>query len=451
MQALDVEPLANLALKTKLHKDHILASNEHIQRATSSYLSANAVVSPEPGTAEAKVHSRLLSSKVLASEISSAVDYLRKVLEPLSKKEAEGDPDKAVAYDAADSDDDTEENVVSIVPNPRKPAKVIAKSPTEAGEEEEGESGIEGVAEDDHDSWESGSVDSRGAADAGWESGTVDDSDAEEAEDDVEIGSEDNSSSSPRPAKKKMVKVMPKESTFLPSLAVGFTRGDSDTDWSDSEAKVADSTEKKNRRGQRARRAYVDNLCGRLCRSCSLSFLSVSGKRSSVRVQIMSRNNKKSWDQEAAQDLSTGRTLPNPLVGRVLGVQRKSHRVERGSLLRCDLRIIVAIPTRFPLENLDLLAARLPRIGEAYLGRLRTQQRYRRRTVHCTLHGKRSEGKKRNNTQAFCPLLGRRLNSRPECAPTYALPELKADMPSCHAIDEIRFNIVRLGCRKGCF
>ena len=44
------------------------------------------------------------------------------------------------------------------------------------------------------------------------------------------------------------------ESTFLPSLAVGFTRGDSDSDWSDGEANVADGV-RKNRRGQRARRA----------------------------------------------------------------------------------------------------------------------------------------------------------------------------------------------------
>lgn len=46
------------------------------------------------------------------------------------------------------------------------------------------------------------------------------------------------------------------ESTFLPSLSVGFVDG-SDSDWSDAEADAADAHVKKNRRGQRARKAYV--------------------------------------------------------------------------------------------------------------------------------------------------------------------------------------------------
>lgn len=44
------------------------------------------------------------------------------------------------------------------------------------------------------------------------------------------------------------------ESAFLPTLSNGFIPGGSDTDWSDSEAKAADGV-RKNRRGQRARRA----------------------------------------------------------------------------------------------------------------------------------------------------------------------------------------------------
>jgi len=53
------------------------------------------------------------------------------------------------------------------------------------------------------------------------------------------------------------------ESTFLPSLSVGFTRGDSDvSDWSDAEANAADSA-RKNRRGQRARRAIWEKKYGK--------------------------------------------------------------------------------------------------------------------------------------------------------------------------------------------
>ena len=44
------------------------------------------------------------------------------------------------------------------------------------------------------------------------------------------------------------------ESAFLPTLSNGFIPGGSDTDWSDREARVADGV-RKNRRGQRARRA----------------------------------------------------------------------------------------------------------------------------------------------------------------------------------------------------
>ena len=44
------------------------------------------------------------------------------------------------------------------------------------------------------------------------------------------------------------------ESVFLPTLSNGFIPGGSDTDWSDGEARVADGV-RKNRRGQRARRA----------------------------------------------------------------------------------------------------------------------------------------------------------------------------------------------------
>jgi hypothetical protein len=43
-------------------------------------------------------------------------------------------------------------------------------------------------------------------------------------------------------------------SVFLPTLSNGFIPGGSDTDWSDREAGVADGV-RKNRRGQRARRA----------------------------------------------------------------------------------------------------------------------------------------------------------------------------------------------------
>lgn len=82
--------------------------------------------------------------------------------------------------------------------------------------------------------------------DAGWESGTVN-----EEEDD-----EDKAS----PAAASTRTKAPSSSTFLPSLAVGYVRG-SDESFSDSEAQVADGT-RKNRRGQRARRAIWEKKYG---------------------------------------------------------------------------------------------------------------------------------------------------------------------------------------------
>jgi len=105
------------------------------------------------------------------------------------------------------------------------------------------------------DDWESGSVRS-GANVVGHEdSSSTDNSGTEEEEEDSD---EDNEKPPPRPTRKESALPQAKskalaESTFLPSLSVGFIRGDSDSEWSDSEAKTADI--RKNRRGQRARRA----------------------------------------------------------------------------------------------------------------------------------------------------------------------------------------------------
>ena len=109
--------------------------------------------------------------------------------------------------------------------------------------------------------------------DGGWESGSIDSS-AQESEDERTSEGDDNqesdsgddevppakkmkTSSAHPPAKSTTTKPETKTpgaaaSTFLPSLSVGFTRGDSD-----SEPEDIDSAPKKNRRGQRARRAYV--------------------------------------------------------------------------------------------------------------------------------------------------------------------------------------------------
>jgi hypothetical protein len=135
------------------------------------------------------------------------------------------------------------------------------------------ESDDEDGTDDDHAHFEEEPIDD------GWESGTVKDSSDEGTDDEGDDSAEEPgrsglasnsaadssgnvgpaSAKSTAPAKKKAraEPARPGESLFLPSLSVGFTRGDSDSEWSDSEAKLADGDQRKNRRGQRARRAYV--------------------------------------------------------------------------------------------------------------------------------------------------------------------------------------------------
>lgn len=129
--------------------------------------------------------------------------------------------------------------------------------------------------ESDASSRASAAGDEEEVDDAGWESGSIRDgpgaqSESEESEDEqdedsVDEGNNKRSTSSKQDSKLsstiKGTKAKPTqtkkvgESTFLPSLAVGFTRGDSDaSDFSDDDD-VGDVAPKKNRRGQRARQA----------------------------------------------------------------------------------------------------------------------------------------------------------------------------------------------------
>lgn len=262
-QSLDVEPLAKRALKTKLLKDHLLSANEHIQRATVSYLSDNAPVTPDLDPSVAKVQSRLLSSKVVAAQVANSVEYLRKfIITPANETDS---PSVLAGPDDEESGDD-EDDAEAEISSPHRLAKTSATSrvpiPVEKrnsdSEDEEDETRnnalVNGIEDDA--GWESGSVADNAVAAAGWESGTVDGSDGEGRENsldesDADLGQDSDGQHLPV---KKPLKAAVAKSAFLPSLAVGFTRGDSDSEFSDSEAKLADGS-RKNRRGQRARRA----------------------------------------------------------------------------------------------------------------------------------------------------------------------------------------------------
>ncbi len=182
-------------------------------------------------TSAARVHSRLLSSKILSTEISSLCDDLRQLLGHETKKsrveavkgggpKAYGVPKSSVSHERtllASSGGAESENAVNNVDGTSQVSEITQDD-----------------AHSDADSWESGSI---------------------STDEDNEKGKKPASGKNPLKPLKGTFEQSNTTSTFLPSLSVGFVRGSDESDWSDSEAKIADSETKKNRRGQRARRA----------------------------------------------------------------------------------------------------------------------------------------------------------------------------------------------------
>ncbi|KAI0712177.1 Bud-site selection protein [Earliella scabrosa] len=267
LKNVDHEPFANTALRTKILKDKLLAHDDDVQAAVAEKLSANLVAPQEPGSSAAKVHGRLLSSKTLAEAVHAVVDALREILDPSLAKTTAKTQAKVVAGKEEDEDEDDSEEEEEGETRPAKAKKARVAHEEDGDEDSGGES--EGDADDA--GWESGTVDD--GDDGGWESGTVDGGDLEVAsssEDDGGSSDPDEdedepgeASSNQRPETNVRTKKTAGESTFLPSLSVGFTRGDSDaSDLSDREGAAADAP-RKNRRGQRARRAIWEKKFGK--------------------------------------------------------------------------------------------------------------------------------------------------------------------------------------------
>ncbi|KIK96473.1 hypothetical protein PAXRUDRAFT_825905 [Paxillus rubicundulus Ve08.2h10] len=248
---INCDQVANSALMTKLRKDKALSADPSIQSVISTKLASNLLVLGTTGSATAKVQNRILSSKALASEVMSVVSALRNLVHPHTILEELNDR----PYE------NSEER--NVVPNTDSDEETCG----EAGDKED-EDAEQAVV--DESGWESGTVGSGEASAAGdWELGSVDDycsNSWEEDSDDVVINPdacEDEDFPSNRPKRRKPQPVAPtSQSEFLPSLSVGFARGNSDSEFSDGEGKLADGV-KKNRRGQRARRAIWEKKFGK--------------------------------------------------------------------------------------------------------------------------------------------------------------------------------------------
>ncbi|KAF8955288.1 Bud-site selection protein [Flammula alnicola] len=265
------DAIGNSALKSKVLKDHTLRENEDIKVTMKNELEANLLVPAEPGTTLAKIQSRLLSSKILAAQVSASLDSLKVLLNPALKQRdsaTDSQPDVILAQSSDRPSKIRKESASGL-------AQSKSKTPHLSLEVEDEEEGTSDSSRDEGE-WESGSVNGErelAEDDGGWESGSIgggsgiEESEDEESEEDSDSDDEElkvnPTKSKPqkaaaKPAKSSSSKM---ESTFLPSLSVGFVRGSDDSDFSDTEDKAAD-LQKKNRRGQRARRAIWEKKFG---------------------------------------------------------------------------------------------------------------------------------------------------------------------------------------------
>lgn len=238
-QHIDSGTMAAEALRSKVKKDPDLSRNSECQAGVQSELT-QVNDEPIPMTKELiAVKSRLLSSKILAKETADVIIKLRNASGVEGKKSKEvGTKSLPGSEEVAESREDIDDSWTGF----------------------QSEGSNEKTHTDEQDEPTSDNTDEEeGEEDAGWESGTV-----------ISNDSDDDRPSSVKPTtslnkntrkvqlgSSKISETGAGESTFLPSLSVGFIDGHSGSDWSDAEANVADAPIKKNRRGQRARKAYV--------------------------------------------------------------------------------------------------------------------------------------------------------------------------------------------------
>jgi hypothetical protein len=222
--------------------------------AMNKELDGSLVVIAEPGTTVAKIQSRLLSSKFLSIQVATSLEALKVLLNPALKQ---NEPENN-AHASSDKGIERPSKLRKEMPMLRA-TNSTEKAPSILDNSNQ-------TANTDMEGWESGSINEGGVEepDDGWESGDIGPNDnqddeytsnqqSESKDSDMNVKAKLKPSKSVKAAKSPSSK---NESIFLPSLSVGFIRGGSDdSDWSETEGKGTDLEPKKNRRGQRARRA----------------------------------------------------------------------------------------------------------------------------------------------------------------------------------------------------
>jgi hypothetical protein len=252
LKLIDTDLIMKNALLTRVRKDGILGKDERIKTVVHNIVSNSSTQSTRAFSqaSTGKIEARIRSSKKVAEVMRICVESLRQLVLSEDKPEKSAESSDEKEHDAKVEAEDTEANVT-------------------------GEAGTGAGTDDERSPYD-------GFSDAGWESGSIDDTDLRNVDEDEggvdsdwESGSVLSKSES-HPSKKKIKlktsKDLPQkapvqsalaptktqslaQSTFLPSLATGYIGADSSADdhWSDAEGPFLG--ERKNRRGQRARRA----------------------------------------------------------------------------------------------------------------------------------------------------------------------------------------------------
>lgn len=217
LKTIDHERIGTLALKNKLKKDKLLSSYPPIQSAVSKTFASDTALAP--GGITEKLESRVLSSKTLSKEANMVILSLHSALKQ--------DGDKG---------DDVSSSRPHESPIVDSPAATNQWSAIEASEDDSSDSADDSSGSSSH-------------------------------QHDASTPPRNSNSASYRTSHSPLLPdhaspTLETDSVFLPTLSNGFIPGGSDTDWSDREAGVADGV-RKNRRGQRARRAIWEKKYGK--------------------------------------------------------------------------------------------------------------------------------------------------------------------------------------------
>lgn len=267
-QTLNLAHFGAAALIQKLKHNRILSTNQNVSEFVSTVLQPSLppdYYTIEPNGAEGKIRNRLTSCKSFSPRASELVMDLQAILDPSVAKTSSTTAHPTVTVD--EEEEGFEDHV--------------------RGEDREGDFFDQAESSEDlvdDDGWESGSIHSGDEIisngprpppaefdlDSTSDTGSLDNSDSKPkskvklkvgspSEDGDSTPDSDSDSDTPplplHPQKKAPKPSGAGTSTFLPSLSVGYIPGTGDSDPEDELEVVEGKNDRKNRRGQRARRA----------------------------------------------------------------------------------------------------------------------------------------------------------------------------------------------------